>query len=166
MLFRSVAQQSSKHLNIETLDYKLKTGIADTSNSYDNTCAHLDENDELQIIENTFYNLFKYNEYINDTFNTNKTIHYELFLKNAGFMLSSVGEPNKMNKKNKRALSEVTQMIDEKLFNEFLLADSQTRIEEDKFKQLILNINYLNLPLHENTVLSEYKDIKIGRAHV
>lgn len=56
-----------------------------------NVCRQFDNNDNTYIIENTFFNLFCYNEYVNDIYNTNKKIHYEQLLTNKGFILSSEG---------------------------------------------------------------------------
>ena len=44
-------------------------------------------NYEEVISQNDFLKLYCYNEYSNDIFKTNKTIHYEQILKNANFKL-------------------------------------------------------------------------------
>jgi hypothetical protein len=63
--------------------------------------TYLDENDELQVVENTFYKLWCQNEFDKDTFETNKLKHYELLLKENGFTLSEVGEPAKLSSQEK-----------------------------------------------------------------
>ena len=39
----------------------------------------INEDDELELVENTFFNLYCYFEYINDCYNTHKTWHYKIY---------------------------------------------------------------------------------------
>ena len=70
------------------------TGIHDKKikNDVMNMSSYTDENDEIQISENTCSNLYCYNEYVNDTFATNKICHFENILKYNGFVLNCQGE--------------------------------------------------------------------------
>ena len=40
---------------------------------------YLNKNDDAEIVENSFFNLWCYNEYVKDTFETNKLKHFEHF---------------------------------------------------------------------------------------
>ena len=56
-------------------------------------------NYEEVISQNDFFKLYCYNEYTNDIFKTNKTIHYEQILKNANFkIIDDKIEPIKFDK--------------------------------------------------------------------
>jgi hypothetical protein len=45
------------------------------------------------------------------------------------------------------------------MFHEFLSLNLEQRRQNVKFQQLISNINYLNIPIHDDTLLLQYKDI-------
>ena len=48
---------------------------------------YVDEEDNIKMSNNTFFNLFCYNEYVKDTYNTNKISHFEEILKQKKFIL-------------------------------------------------------------------------------
>ena len=63
-----------------------------------NVCLSLDEDDEYTYLENTFFKLYVYNEYITDVFNTSKYYHFENILQSEGFKLVSLYEPKQLDK--------------------------------------------------------------------
>ena len=42
-----------------------------------NLCQYLNKNDDMEIIENSFFHLWCYHEYVKDTYETNKLKHFE-----------------------------------------------------------------------------------------
>ena len=63
-----------------------------TSKLFNNLCSYIDEFDEVRVVHNTFFNLYRYNEWVKDIYASNKLMHFELLLKLNGFKLSSEGE--------------------------------------------------------------------------
>ena len=112
----SIYQQTTRTRNIKTLFYysELKSklpkydslnecksiydNICQTSEQINDVCVYLDENDNEKIIKNTFFDLFVYNEYVNDIYETNKTSHYQNILRENGFIISNMGEVKKNRK--------------------------------------------------------------------
>ena len=72
-----------------------------TNEQITNICANIDKDDNEVFIENMFFELFCYNEYMHDAYDTNKKMYFEQILKDEGFKLSSVGEPVELNKQTK-----------------------------------------------------------------
>ena len=64
---------------------------------------------EEVISQNDFFKLYCYNEYTNDIFKTNKTIHYEQILKNANFKI--IDNSNQPIKFDKVKMTELSNMI-------------------------------------------------------
>ena len=60
-----------------------------TSKNVATTCTYLDEEDQVQVIQNTFFNLCCFNEYVRDLYESNKLRHFELILEEHGFNMSS-----------------------------------------------------------------------------
>ena len=52
----------------------------ETSKTFNSTCTYLDEFDKVQVVKNTFSNLYCLNEFTRDTFASNKLRHFELIL--------------------------------------------------------------------------------------
>ncbi len=53
-------------------------------------CLTLDIDDDLIFLENTFFKLYAYNEYIDDVFSTGKLYHFQNILEAEGFELSII----------------------------------------------------------------------------
>jgi len=121
----------------------------------------INENDEIKIVENTFFKLYCYNEFIDSFFNTGYLQHYENILKNNGFNLKNVGELNKMEKNDKKDFSDVYETIKDEQFKEFIdtkfteLIDEQDleKVNNILIKHSVLNGRFtlLNLPNREET---------------
>jgi len=114
-------------------------------------CSSNDTSDDEVINENTFFKMFIYNEYVADIFNTNKTVHYENILKDEGFIISSVGNAQKLNKIIKYEMKEITQNIKEEIFNEFIESGNCD-------ESLQNNLNLLGLDtITDNDILLKYR---------
>jgi hypothetical protein len=124
----------------------------------------VNEDDEIKIIENTYFKLFCYNEYQNDIFGTGFLEHYQNILKNAGFILSEIGVEQKLDKEAEKELTELTNIIEDTKFDEFIEAFNEIETEEDlekieeiKDKHPILNGRAKLLNINEKSDAEKYK---------
>jgi len=143
------------HNNLESLKKMVYDNLAENRALANAGSTFLDENDEVQLVENTFYKLWMQNEYDKDTFETNKLKHYELLLVENGFTLSNVGLPNKMSSKEKEQYKLTMEAVTEELFNEFLNAENRNVA---KFEKLNDAVKYLGLQNESNETLKLYKE--------
>ena len=87
-------------------------------------------------------------------------MHFELLLKLNGFKLSSEGEVLTLSKEEQAQQKSVVTEISEALFEEFLAARSKY---EDKFANILKQIDYLKLPIDEPNVLRQHRAIIIDK---
>lgn len=152
-------EQPAKYETIEELKKEIIENI-ETNDKLFNYCCNVNDNDETFInTENIFFNLYLFNEYINDVYKTNRTIHYETCLINGGFKLSVLDEPQPINKEDKEEIQQLIDDVTEIIFYEYLEAEPDQRAANTKYNQLHLNIKYLNLHNETNEILIEFKDI-------
>lgn len=177
----SIYQQSTRNRNIDTLYYygnynnnnfifnsidcvkSYYKNIINANNIINNVCRQFNENDESYIIENTFFNLFCFNEYILDCFNTNKLLHFESILKDKGFTLSSKGYDNKFSKEMYKELITSNNSID--IIKDYLQDNEYNKLNNTKYESIRDYIQLFNL--EENDLL-KYKTIitdKFERNH-
>ena len=72
--------------NLEEVKEHYRDIINISNTNLNNICVTVNENDEEILNENTFFNLFCYNEYVKDTYETNKLKHFEQLLLKNGFI--------------------------------------------------------------------------------
>ena len=167
----AIFQQTTRTRNIRTLYYyselanndpyyekiddckQLYSNINQTSKEINEVCVYLNENDKETIVENTFFELFTYNEYVTDIYETNKTAHYENILKTNGFILSQIGQVKKMSKAMNDELNQPLLEIKEQSFNDLI----ETGHTEDLL--LSSNIEMLKLQNIDSEIIETYKDI-------
>ena len=118
--------------------------------------SYLDENHEVKIIENQFFELYAYQELVKDTYNTNKLLHFEDILKHHGFEVSSTGGVVKLNQEMKDEMKHLVEMQVEELYNEFVEADDKTL---DKFENLNKRVALLGLTKATKEELAPYAEI-------
>ena len=113
------------------------------------------------MVRNTFFNLYCYNEFIKDTYETNKVKHFELILSGNGFELSSQGVPAKLAKETRSQQSQVVQELNEELFTQYLETDQKS---DPKFQKIYQAIEYLKMPFspehlikHKELILDKWK---------
>jgi hypothetical protein len=172
-----IFQQSTRTRNIKTLYYfcecmnnqeqfktlsdleeQLKVNVKN-NDVLNKLCLSLDVDDELTFLENTFFKLYAYNEYISDVFNTGKLYHFENILITEGFEISSEGEAKKLDKDTREELTELIQQITTDEFNAFLNSDDKLNPKYDNINK---SIQLLNLP-YNNDILESYKDIIMNK---
>lgn len=146
-----------KNLNDLCTDYREMTT---TSYKLNDICLSLDENDEDKMIENMYFKLYTYNEYLKDCYESNKNIHFKNILRENGFLLSSEGERKCLSKDVTEKFTEIREDIEEKLFDEFLEANDKT---VEKFKTIkertdMLNINNVEtMKTYKNIIMNKYE---------
>jgi len=134
----AIFQQTTRTRNIRNLYYYSELANADpqyesleqcrqfyanisiTSEEINEGCGQFDETDNEVVVRNTFFELFTYNEYVSDLYQTNKTAHYENILKSNGFVLSAIGQINKISKEKNEELKQPFLEITENAFNSLL----------------------------------------------
>ena len=122
-------------------------------------CQILDDDYNVVINEDKFFNLYTYNEYIKDIYKTNRAVHFENVLKTAKFSLCSrKNETNEvLNKEMKKEMTEISKDAKEKLFNDFIESEDKTI---KKFENIENRMTFLNLP-NDKAILEKYKDVLI-----
>ena len=108
------------------------------------------EDDEVKIVNNTYFKNFCYNEYQNQVFGTGFINHYENILKRDGFLLSENGCNDKL--KNELEFKELFETTEAEKFEIFINLYFNMETEEDyekikkEFNVLSKRVDLLNLP--------------------
>ncbi len=109
-----------------------------------------DEDDEkYKVIENSFFNLFYFSEYMIDLYKTNMTKHYQDLLIINGFVMTDEGNIEKLDKEEKKEMKELTKEIQEGLFNEYLETEHKGDERYDSFNR---HIDFLQIPKDNATL--------------
>ena len=124
-----------------------------TSSILNNICLSIDENDEDKMIENTYFKLYTYNEYLKDCYTSNKNIHFKNILKENGFILSSTGTKKAFSKDVLEEFKELRDDIAEELFEEYKAGNK----EDPKFEQIHDRVLMLNITNEDD--LETYKEV-------
>ena len=127
--------------NLEQAKEDIKNG-AKTSKELNDLCYYPNEEMENVFIENAFFHLYCYNEYVYDCYKTNKVKHFELILEANGFRLTEEGEKQKINPREKDNMRSVVNDIKMELFEQFM-ADED--VAKDEYEAVRHNIDYLKL---------------------
>jgi desulfoferrodoxin (superoxide reductase-like protein) len=177
-----IYQQSTRNRNIDKLYYYFNSkehnfifnsiddvityykNILNANDAINNVCIQYDKNDESYINENSFFNLFCYNEYINDCFKTNKYIHYEQILKEKGFNLISEGDFNTLSKQTRKEIKELE--VNDNIVIDYINDTDDNKKNNTNYDQIKEHINYFKL--EDDNELIKYKGIitdKFEREH-
>ena len=152
--YSSAPPSEPKYNNLDEVKDKYNKMII-TNDLLTEMSLYVDEEDNIKMSNNTFFNLFCYNEYVKDTYNTNKISHFEEILKQNKFILDSRGEKSKIDPEVKLEMTDLRTDIDDNFFNDFLTSDNRN---DDKYKVILDRIELLNLPINDDEVLTKYKD--------
>lgn len=110
--------------------------------------------------ENAYFNLFTYNEYINDTYSTNKKQHFYNILNSNGFNIIQKGDICKLNKKQKEKMKNNKEAQEERIFNKTiqeLKSDEEIKnIETAQYKRII---TLLNIPHDNDELIIKYDNL-------
>jgi len=111
--------------------------------------SYIDENDELVMANSTFFKLFIYIQYVNDTYNTNKLKHFQLILEHNEFILRDEGEKKKLDKTD---LSEASKEIKIEELHNYLLDPTNP-----KYEIIDKRVKVLNIPV-ERDLIDKYSE--------
>ena len=123
-------------------------------------CLYFDDDDDYTYLENTFFKLYAYNEYITDVFNTSKYHHFHNILKDEGFILESLYEPKQLEKDTRDELTDLIREITDEQFEEYLNAESKS---DSKFDHIGTRVDLLTLDPYDKQLLRMYKDIIMSK---
>ena len=124
-------------------------------------CSYINKDNEEDIVENSFFNLFCYQEYVKDIYSTNKIEHFKDILTQYGFKVVEEGVKKELEKGKKKDMATLKDKINEEVFEEFLKDGDK---EKDKYHIINNNVDYLGIQTNEQCV--EYKDIIIDNYKV
>jgi hypothetical protein len=121
------------------------------------TCLNCD--DTMTVIKNSFFDLYCYQEYMHDIFNTNKIIHFENILTGAGFIVNSNDDINdvKLSKIDNKAMNLLVENIEQTLFTEY--TENVDKRDDSKFDNININVDAVGLRDVEHDILLEYQDV-------
>ena len=176
-------QQLSRTRNIRKVYYfceandKIETfsNIEETKQIYDSyilqndllikTCQYIDENNDIKLSKNSFYDLFIYNEYVADIYSTSRLKHFEDILKDNEFILNCEEEKKFISAEDNKELDSFRNKINEHLYNEYINSENK---DEAKYNDINKIVELLNLP-KDKEILTKYKseiiDDKIRTEH-
>jgi hypothetical protein len=120
--------------------------------------------DEYIFNENAYFNLFTFNEYIKDTYETNKKQHFYNILIDNGFSIIQIGTTDKLDKQILKEMKEILNNKEEEQFNkqiEQMKEGGSLTTEKDEKNLLKMSIEYLQIEDIKTAV--EYKDILIDK---
>jgi hypothetical protein len=121
------------------------------------TCSYLDVMDNLKFSENSFFNLYCFNEYVKDIYEQNKTEHLKNILYMNGFKCSEMVDeiPSQLSKELKSDMKEVVGECTEEIFNKWI----EGEIMHENF-----DIRKNILKLSEKEDIIKYKEYVYDRA--
>ena len=138
--------------------------MASLNYKFNDMCICLDEQDKYKVVENSFYNMFVYNEYVADVMATNKLLHLKDILINRGFNIIEPEEQQVVLDNNIVEMAkELKEEYNTRMFDEYIniLSNNETDNIDKKYIKIIDNINALKLP-NDKDILTEYKDLIIN----
>jgi hypothetical protein len=166
-------QQLSRTRNIRKVYYYCETkdriglyeNLEETKKIYDdfilhnehltNVCEYIDENDDMKLSKNSFYELFLYNEYVYDIYQTSRLKHFQDILRYNEFnLIDIISVPSKINPIDSQELEELRTKINEQTYNEYIVSENKN---DHKFNEINKIVDLLHLP-KTKTILEQYKN--------
>jgi hypothetical protein len=152
--YGETGNKEATHMDLASLKQTVVMTASENTALVTAGATYLDENDEWQVVENTYCKLWCQNEYDRDTFETNKVKHVELLLQANGFALLSEGVPNKVSAKEKAEQKATVQTVTDEFFAEYLQTHDRSL---EKFGKLNEAVQYLGLEGESNETLQFYQ---------
>lgn len=156
--------EEMKYKNLQDVEDKYKK-LIQTSEKILSLSKSVNDNDEIQIVNNTFFKLFCYEEYINGIFKTDFIQHYEDILKNSGFEIIEQGEKQNINKEEKHKMKMIKEVYEEEEIEKFTTLQFMELATEEDLKQReegianypLLNSRFKLLGLENKEDIEKYK---------
>jgi hypothetical protein len=120
--------------------------ISNTNDKLVNVVSvNLNKDDEEEINENTYFELFCHQEFEDDIYKSNLKYYFEEILKENGFKLSTLGETQRIDYKKTSKMKKLSE--DDKINNveEFIKASDTDKLNNPKYERLINNMEFLNI---------------------
>ena len=114
-----IAPQKMKYQNQEELETKYKKMI-ETNDKILRMSQSINKYDETEIVENTYFKLFCYNEFLADIFKTDFLQHFQNILNSNGFNLNEFGEMKNLHHTIKRKQKILMEKIQDDEIKEFI----------------------------------------------
>lgn len=125
-----------------------------------NLCTYIDQNENLKFVENSFFFLYNYHQYIRDQYKSRLTEHLIDILEINGFKITkSKCTPTFLNKEIRDEMKENVKEVNEDLYNKFIGATLKERKENKEFEHLQNNLEFLSLEFETNEIINTYKEI-------
>ena len=157
-------QRNAEYESLEDVKEYYKTNIEYLDKHLIETCTYVSEDDRIEIIDDKYYNIYCYNEYLNDTYKTNKLLHYEHILKNEGFIVECDENPKqKLDKYIREEIDELVFRDNDDLFNSFLTASADEKKNNERFKQLLEACEILNLDMSDSGLLDSFREVLLNK---
>lgn len=115
-----------------------------------NMCCSVDDNNEWKFNDNDYFKLFSYNEYLLDTYETNKEQHFKNIVLNNGFIITERGDKKQLKIKIKKKMKDVKELNEEMTF----LNHIEHVKEHDNYKKRIELLEFVN-----NEQVIKYKEL-------
>jgi len=154
-----IKPQKMKHETLKEVETNYKKMVK-FNNRLLGMSSSRNEDDEVKIIDNTFFKLFCYNEYQAEIFGTGFINHYENILIRDGFVLSEKGNNKKLEAETKKEFNELYKELQTENFDDFV--ELYYNIEEElhleklkEYKILSDRTELLNIPSKEEA--NKYK---------
>lgn len=154
LFYKSLNEVETKFKNLIKINEKLLS-----------LSKSITQDDEMKIVENTFFKLFCYNEFQDNIFYTGFLKHFENIISSNGFTLREIGTYKKHDKEEQKEFKEIYDNIKEEQFNAFIktkFSPIQTEedlkiFEEAQRQESILNnrIDLLNITTQD--IAEKYK---------
>lgn len=150
----SIKHDIIKYKTIEKTEEYFKNAI-DNFESIDllKECCNID--DERKIIENSFFKLFCYNEYVKNIYNNNKESHFKMILHKKGFIIKNIGKCEKISNELKKEMKETIKNNNDNKFEKYV--ENYNELEYEDFEQ---RRKYLNIEIEK---VNDYKEYIINK---
>ena len=130
-----ITPQKMKYQKQEELEIKYKKMI-ETNEKILRMSQSINKYDETEIVENTYFKLFCYNDFLADIFKTGFLQHFQNILVNNGFGMSEIGEMKTLNYSIKRKQKVLMDTIKDNEIDEFIGIVHTFDDEEDTEKHV------------------------------
>ena len=109
------------------------------------------EKNEIKVLEDSYFELYCYNEYVRDIYRTNVTKHYIKLLTESKFnVVCATTKIIKMNKKEKEEFEVLSNNEKDQMYDEFIEQLIHNNVTTNKFDKLQERCTFLNLFEDEN----------------
>jgi len=151
-----IKHQAMRHETLKDIENKYKKLVRYNNRLMGMSSSRTDD-DEVKIIDNTFFKLFCYNEFQDEIFGTGFIQHYENILKRDGFVLSELGNKKTLEVVKRAEYKELYKELETEKFDKFVDLNYNIESEEDlenlkQYKILNDRTALLNIPTKEEAI--------------